>query len=61
MKKGYKVCEKHWNSNCENAKKADRSYLQRTNKLLFKRKGKRVNKKENPCLDCADMIEVEKE
>ena len=29
VKKGYKVCEKHWKSNCENAKKADRSYLQR--------------------------------
>ena len=61
MKKGYKVCEKHWKSNCENAKQADRSYLQRTNKLLFRKKVKRVNEKENPYLDCADVIKTEKE
>ena len=61
VKKGYKVCEKHWKSNCENAKKADRSYLQRTNKLFFRKKVKCVNEKENPYLDCADVTKTEKE
>lgn len=36
IKDGYKVCEKHYQMNCEKQKLADRTYLRNSNDALFK-------------------------
>lgn len=35
VKDGYKICEIHYQMNCEKAKKANRDYLRKSNKALF--------------------------
>lgn len=35
VKDGYKICEIHYQMNCEKSKKANRDYLRKSNKALF--------------------------
>ena len=37
VKSGFKVCEKHYQMNCEKAKKSNKDYMIKTNKILFTR------------------------
>lgn len=37
VKNGYKICEKHYQMNCEKAKKSNKDYMIKTNKILFTR------------------------